>query len=61
MLGFLHRHILRDGVRFYGAADLLQMLRTAGFLHAEVLMRLRRIAWKGKLVTSLAIVSAQAD
>ncbi|HEV7266447.1 MAG TPA: methyltransferase domain-containing protein [Falsiroseomonas sp.] len=61
VLGLLHRHILRDGVRFYGAAGLVKMLRKAGFRQAEVSMRLRRFAWKGKLVTSLAIVSARAD
>jgi SAM-dependent methyltransferase len=61
VLGFLHRHILRDGVRFYGADSLVGMLRKAGFRQAEVAMRLRRFAWKGKLVTSLAIVSARAD
>jgi ubiquinone/menaquinone biosynthesis C-methylase UbiE len=61
LFGFLHSFVLRDGVRFHGADHLVEMLCAAGFAHVRIEKRLRRLAWKGKLVTSLAVISAEVE
>ncbi|MGG5889824.1 class I SAM-dependent methyltransferase [Falsiroseomonas sp. HC035] len=61
LLGLLHRHLLRDRVRFHAAGDLARMVREAGFAEVRIAARVRRWAWKGKLVTSLAVIQAQAS
>ncbi len=54
----VHRAILRDTVRFYSSAELLTLVRDAGYEEARVVRRVRRLFWKGKLSTSLALISA---
>lgn len=54
----VHRVLLRDTVRFYRSGELIDMLRAAGFGRVEVVDRVRRMLWKGKLASSLALISA---
>jgi ubiquinone/menaquinone biosynthesis C-methylase UbiE len=61
LLGLLHRHLLQDRVRFHPARALARMVREAGFAEVRIAARLNRWAWKGKLITHLAVVSAQAS
>lgn len=55
----LHRWVIRDGARFYRTAELLALLREAGFADAHVAATVRRYFWKGKLHTSLAVLQAR--
>jgi ubiquinone/menaquinone biosynthesis C-methylase UbiE len=59
LLGLLHRHLLRDRVRFRSAAEMTRMVGEAGFADARIAARVNRWAWKGKLITNLAVISAQ--
>lgn len=54
----LHRRVVRDHVRFYETAELLDMLRGAGFRDARVETRIARLFWKNKLSTSLSLIRA---
>jgi len=55
--GYLHHYVIRDHVRFYRTGDLLDMLRHAGFQQARTEISLRKILWRGKAYTSLALIS----
>ncbi len=55
----VHRAILRDTRRYYRSQELLSMVAGAGFSDATLAASVRRLFWKGKLATSLALVSAR--
>ncbi|MFC0386399.1 methyltransferase domain-containing protein [Muricoccus vinaceus] len=55
----VHRYILRDEVRFYTTQQLRTLAEAAGFTRVETAARLRRVFWKGKLKTSLAVIAAE--
>jgi len=54
---YLHHYLIRDHVRFYKTGDLLDMMRQAGFEQARTEISLRRILWRGKAYTSVALIS----
>jgi hypothetical protein len=56
----LHRLVVHDQVRFYRTQELASCLLGAGFENVEILARIRRRFWKGKLQSSLALLSARA-
>ena len=56
---FLHRYVIRDHVRFYRTESMIDLLREAGLRHVQVLGRLQRAFWQGKLYTSLVLISAE--
>lgn len=55
---FVHRVVLHDTERFYGSAELVEMAEAAGYKSARVVRVVKKLFWKGKLSTSLALVSA---
>lgn len=55
--GLLHRYLLRDSVRFYRTSELVGLLEGAGFIEVEILGRINRVFWRGKLHTSLVLLS----
>ena len=52
----LHRYFIKDQVRFYGAGELVDLFRDAGFEDARIVTTIRRYFWKGKLFTSIALI-----
>ena len=54
----IHRAILRDTTAFYRTEELIDLVVRAGFQQPRVSESVRRIFWKGKLSTSLALISA---
>jgi len=57
MWAYLHHYLIRDHVRFYRTGDLLDMMRDAGFQQARTETSLRKILWRGKIYTSVALIS----
>jgi SAM-dependent methyltransferase len=57
--GFIHRRILRDDVRFYSTGKLREMLTAAGFRDVTSLCNIRKLFWRGKCYTSLAVLEAR--
>lgn len=55
----VHRLILRDIARFYHSDRLVALVAEAGFDDARIETRLRRLLWKRKIMTSLALVSGR--
>ncbi len=55
----LHKIVIRDRVRFYESAELVQLLREAGFADVEPVSRTKKYLWKGKLYTDLTLISAR--
>lgn len=55
----LHRHWIRDPVRFYARDEILAMLRAAGLHDPRVAVAVRRYFWQKKLYTSLAVLRAE--
>lgn len=55
----VHRLVLRDAARFYRTDELVGLLEAAGFEDMRVERRVRKLFWKGKLSTSLVLVSAR--
>ena len=55
----VHRGLLRDTVRFYRSDELLELVRGAGYEDAAVVDSVRRLFWKGKLATSVALIAAR--
>jgi ubiquinone/menaquinone biosynthesis C-methylase UbiE len=53
---YAHRFVLRDNVHFSSSAEIAGMLEQAGFEDIRVLERLRKVLWKNKLYTSLALI-----
>lgn len=53
-----HRRIIKDHVRFYDTAELLEMLDQAGFMQAEVVETIRKFFWKNKMSTNLSLIKA---
>lgn len=56
---FLHRRLIRDHARFYMTSQLVDLLRDAGFTNVTIVRRVRRLLWRGKLHTSLVLLSAE--
>ncbi len=54
-----HRYVIRDGARFFRTDEMLAMLGRAGFVEAVPLRRVRRLFWKGKMNSSLVLISAR--
>jgi len=54
----LHRRVLRSELRFYSTDGLRTVLQHAGFDDIREVATLRRYLWKGKLYTSLVLLSA---
>jgi SAM-dependent methyltransferase len=52
----VHRFLLRDNVHFCSSAEIVSLLEQAGFQDVRVLARLRRVLWRNKLYTSLALI-----
>jgi ubiquinone/menaquinone biosynthesis C-methylase UbiE len=50
---FLHRHYIKDHVRFYSSAEMQLMLSSAGFANIEQLRAVKRYFWHGKLQTNI--------
>jgi len=57
----LHRSVLRDGVRFYRSEELRQLMTQAGLVEVRTLREVRKRFWKGKLYTSLALLSGKRE
>jgi SAM-dependent methyltransferase len=57
--GFLHERIIKDQVRFYSSSELLDIVKSAGFREVRVTTKIRKLFWKGKIFTSLVLISAQ--
>lgn len=55
--GLLHRRVIGDHARFHRSEDLQAHMEAAGLERARVEARIRRLHWKGKLATSLVLVS----
>ncbi|MEX2531250.1 MAG: class I SAM-dependent methyltransferase [Gemmatimonadota bacterium] len=53
----LHRRVLRDGVRFYRTREIELLMIEAGVDTPRTVRRVRRYFWKGKLYTSLGVVT----
>jgi ubiquinone/menaquinone biosynthesis C-methylase UbiE len=56
---FLHRHLIKDHVRFYSSGQLQSMLGQAGFSNIEVLETVNRYFWHGKLQTNIVFLRGQ--
>ncbi len=56
---YLHRTLIRDHVRFYRETELCQLLKDAGFAEVQMVSRIEKYLWKGKLYTSLILLSAR--
>jgi ubiquinone/menaquinone biosynthesis C-methylase UbiE len=54
----LHRYLIRDNCRFYGAEELSALLKRAGFAKPRIESRVRRFFWHGKAWSSLVVLSA---
>lgn len=54
----LHKHVVRDHVRFYYNREMIETLRSAGFVEAEVALTIDRFLWKNKLFTNLSLIKA---
>ena len=52
----LHRHLIKDHVRFYSRAQLQAMLHEAGFSNIEILEAVKRYFWHGKLQTNIVLL-----
>jgi len=59
MWDLIHRVVLRDTARFYRADEMVALATGAGFSEVEVVARVRKLFWKGKMATSLALVAGQ--
>ena len=57
----LHRSVLRDGVRFYRSAELKRLMTQAGLVEVRTLREVRKRFWKGKMYTSLTLLSGEHD
>ena len=57
--GAVHRLLLRDIVRFYSSQELVSLVEGAGYGDARVAATVRKLFWRGKLHTSLALISAR--
>jgi hypothetical protein len=55
----LHRHLIRDGTRFYRTRELVTLLEESGCHDVHVLRRINRLFWNGKMHTSLALISGR--
>ena len=55
----LHRHYIKDHVRFYSRAQLRDMLTEAGFTNVEVIEAVKRYLWHGKLQTNVVFLRGQ--
>ena len=55
----VHRLVLRDATKFYRTSELVSLLQTAGFERVKVVRAIRKLFWKGKITTSLALVVAE--
>lgn len=56
--GIVHRRVLQDEVRFYSTQELVDLLQASGFSQVKVLCKIRKLFWKGKWYTSLAMLEA---
>lgn len=54
----IHRLLLRDIVRFYRSEELVALVEGAGYGEARVAAEIRKFLWRGKLNTSLVLISA---
>jgi ubiquinone/menaquinone biosynthesis C-methylase UbiE len=57
----LHRHVLRDGVRFYRTREMEVLMLEAGLETPRTVRRVRRYFWKGKVYTSLGVVTGTRE
>ena len=55
--GLLHRHLVKDHVEFYTQSKLVNFFAEAGFNSVSISRCIRRSFWKGKLFTSVVILS----
>ena len=55
----LHKFIIRDHVRFYLSSELIQFFESAGFSDVSIKRKLKKLFWKGKFYTSLALISGK--
>ena len=55
----VHRTVLADHVRFHRTTDLRFLMEGAGLEDVRVAHRVRRLLWKGKLETSLVLLSGR--
>ncbi len=55
--GCVHRYVIRDHVRFYRTEALLEMMCSAGFEQVRTELSLRKLLWRGKTYTSVALIS----
>lgn len=60
MWDLLHRHYIKDHVRFYSSAQLQTMLSEEGFSNIEVLEAVKRYFWHGKLQTNIVYLRGQS-
>lgn len=59
MWDLLHRHYIKDHVRFYSSVQLQAMLGEAGFSNIEILETVKRYFWHGKLQTNIVFLRGQ--
>lgn len=57
----IHRIVLRDTTRFYRADEMVALAEEAGFTEVGVVARVRKLFWKSKLATSLALVAGRRE
>lgn len=57
----LHRYLIRDHVKFFRTSEMITLLRDAGFADVKVAERISRLFWRGKLHTSLVLLSAGVE
>lgn len=55
----IHRVVLRDTARFYRADEMVALAEAAGFSDVRIAARVRKLFWKGKMATSLALVAGR--
>jgi SAM-dependent methyltransferase len=55
----IHRAILRDTARFYRADEMVALAESAGFTNVREIARVRKLFWKGKMATSLALIGGR--
>lgn len=55
----LHRLLIRDHVRFYHTSELIELLKQVGFVPIEIKSKIRRFFWRGKIHTSMVLISAR--
>lgn len=52
----IHQRILREQIKFFSISELKDMMRHAGFHAPRVITKIKRVFWRKKMFTSIAII-----